>query len=386
MSVPKSRLYFDYNASAPLLPEAREALIAALECGNPSSVHAEGRGARARIEEARRNVGALVGASPEQVVFTSGASEAANAVLTPHWQKGDDTVRIERLAVLETDHPCFAEGGRFSPGAITRLPVDRDGRLRLEALLRWLDESKGPAMLAVTFANNESGVVQPIAPIRQALAGRDVLFVADVVQAAGRMPLDIHELGADAVILSGHKIGAAIGVGAMVLRDVSVAPTPLVRGGGQERRHRAGTEALPAIASFGAAACVALVRSSEEVARTRALRMRLEERLEAAGGTVIGKGAERLANTVFVSAPGLRAETAHIALDLQGFAVSAGSACASGKAAAGPVLRAHARAGLPVDPANGAVRISFAFEATEAEIDAIAFAITALVERARTAA
>ncbi|MFD2237727.1 cysteine desulfurase family protein [Aureimonas populi] len=379
----QTRFYFDHNASAPLVPEARAALVSALTAGNPSSVHREGRGVRALVEDAREAIAGLVHAAPDGVVFTSGASEAANAALVPLWHRDGMPVAISRLAVLETDHPCTQEGGRFEPAAITRLPVDRDGRLLPEALTRWLEAAGGQtSMLAITLANNESGVIQPIEPIRAALAGRDVVFVADAVQAAGRRPLDIAALGADAVILSGHKIGAVMGVGALVLRDAAFAPLPLVRGGGQERRHRAGTEAVPAIASFAAAARLAARRSKGEIERLRSLRARLESALEARGAVIIGSGAERLANTIFVTAPGLRAETAQIALDLKGFAVSAGSACASGKVASSPVLAAHARAGLPIDPSLGAVRISFGFETTEAEIDAMEAAIAPLIERA----
>lgn len=379
------RHYFDHNASAPLLPEARDAMLDALdEAGNPSSVHAEGRRARARVEDARRSVAALAGGSTEGVIFTSGASEAANAALSPVWLRGADTVRVGRMAVVETDHPCTREGGRLGADRVTRLPVDRNGLLIVETLREWLDRpGEGTPLVAITLANNESGVVQPVGPILEVLKGRDALFVVDAVQAGGRMPLDVAALGADALLLSGHKIGAAIGVGALVLADPETCPAPLVVGGGQERKHRAGTEAVPAIASFGAAATIAAARSEADRARLLVLRDRLEHRLHAAGDlVVIGEGATRLPNTVFLSAPGLRSETAQIALDLKGFAVSGGSACASGKVAASPVLAAHARAGLPLDLNDGAIRVSFGYETLEAEIDAIADALAELIGRA----
>ena len=378
------RHYFDHNASAPLLPQAREAMLQALaEAGNPSSVHREGRRARAIVEDARRSVAALAGASPEGVIFTSGASEAANAALSPLWQRGEETLRVSRMAVVETDHPCFREGGRLGADRVTKLSVDRDGHLVVDALRAWLHEpTEDTPLLAITLANNESGVIQPIAPIREALAGRDVLFLVDAVQAAGRMPLDIAALGADALLLSGHKIGAAIGVGALVLADPFTCPAPLIVGGGQERRHRAGTEAVPAIASFGAAALVAASRSEADALRLRSMRARLEARLSRSGAIVVGLSAERLPNTVFFAAPGLRTETAQIALDLKGFAVSGGSACASGKVAASPVLAAHHRAGLPVDLEGGAIRVSFGYETAEDEVDAIADALCEIVERA----
>lgn len=378
------RLYFDHNASAPLLPQARDAMLRALsDAGNPSSVHREGRRARGIVEDVRRSVASLAGADPDGVIFTSGASEAANAALSPLWRRGEETARVTRMAVVETDHPCFREGGRLGAESVTKLPVDVNGHLLIDALGDWLDmPGEGTPLLAITLANNESGVIQPLAPIREALAGRDVIFLVDAVQAAGRMPLDIADLGADAILLSGHKIGAAIGVGALVLADPFVCPAPLIVGGGQERRHRAGTEAVPAIASFGAAAGIAAARGPDDIARLLALRTRLEDRLKRSGAIVVGDGVERLPNTVFVAGPGLRSETAQIALDLQGFAVSGGSACASGKVAASPVLAAHHRAGLPIDLAAGAIRVSFGYETAEAEVDAVALALSELVERA----
>lgn len=382
------RHYLDHNASAPLLPEARAAMLDAITVtGNASSVHREGRRARAIVEEARRDIAALVGATAEGVVFTSGASEAATAVLSPLWRRDGQPVEVARLAVAETDHPCLQEGGRFGSARVERLAVDRNGYIRADVLERWLEGGRGvTSILAITLANNESGVVQPMAPIRAAIDGHDVVFVVDAVQAVGRLPVDLASLGADALILSGHKIGALMGIGALVLRDPEFCPAPLIVGGGQERRHRAGTEGVPAIASFGAAARVAAARSTQDIRRLSGLRARLEERLRAAGGVVIvGEGVERLPNTVLVAAPGLRAETAQIALDLQGVAVSAGSACASGKVGASPVLAAHARAGLDIDPAAGGVRVSFGYETGEDAIDAVAEALGALIRRAAPA-
>ncbi len=380
-----SRLYFDHNASAPLLPEAREALLEALDAGgNPSSVHAEGRRAHATVEHAREAVAALVGAEPACVVFTSGATEAANLALTPDWTRSGEALRRERLAVCAGDHPCLTAGGRFDPAAVEELDVDARGVIDGSMLRAWAGQG-APGLLAFALANNESGVVQPVDPVREGLAGSDTMVVVDAVQAAGRMPLHIASLGADALILSGHKIGAATGVGALVLRDEHTAPARLLRGGAQEGRLRAGTQAVAAIASFGAAARIALRRTNTERAAMLAMRERLEARLRGASpeAVFVGEGAVRLPNTLLVAAPGLRGETAQIALDLQGFAVSSGSACASGKVDVSPVLSAYARGGLAIEPALGAVRISFGFETTDAEIDAMADAIAGLLGRAR---
>lgn len=382
------RIYLDYNATAPLLPEARAALIDALDRGgNPSSVHAEGRRARAIVEDARRKVAALVGAAPEAVVFTSGATEAAATCLSPEWIEGGSGLSLDRLAVVETDHPCLRSGGRFAPRAVTRLPVDADGRLLPDALGDWLSFAgeTAPGMLALTLANSETGVLQDLANVSRALAA-DALVVVDAVQALGRLPLDINELGYDALILSGHKIGAAPGVGAYVLGDPMLQPSPLLTGGGQEKGRRSGTEAVAAIASFGAAAEVARERlASGAAVRLLALRRRLEERLADIGDVmVVAPAAERLPSTVMLAITGMRAETAQIALDLAGFAVSAGSACTSGKVGASHVLEAMQRAGAPIDLSTGAIRVSFGYETVIEDIDAFAEAFRVLLRRSAT--
>lgn len=386
MTERQRRTYLDYNASAPLLAEARAALVDALSLeGNPSSVHAEGRRARQVVEAARRVVADLVGGAAENVVFTSGASEAASTCLVPTWISQGRELSVGRLAVLDTDHPSVRDGGRFDPTCMTRLAVDRDGVIDLRALTAWLDAlpANEHAMLALTLANSETGVLQPIEAIAEAISGRKLVLVVDAVQAAGRYPLEIGSLNADAVILSGHKIGAAKGIGAFVLRDTGMQPMPLVTGGGQEKRRRAGTEAVPAIASFGAAARVAAVRSREPE-RLLALRDRLERGLAAlgAGFRIAGGSAPRLPNTAMVACDGFRAETAQIALDLAGFAVSAGSACSSGKVGPSHVLAAMHRAGAELDPNHGAIRISFGYETTADEIDAVVAELGRLARRA----
>lgn len=381
------RIYLDHNAGAPLLAEARAAMMDALETtGNPSSVHAEGRRARAIVERARGEVAALVGADPEAVVFTSGASEAAATCLAPAWAHGERELAIRDLAVGSGDHAALREAGRLFPGRVTHLPIDAEGRLDTAALRALLDacDPNDLPLLAVTLAESETGVVADLdrPEIRAfAKAGR---LVVDAVQAAGRLPLDMSRIGCAALILSGHKIGAAQGVGAYVLGDPQRRPLPLVVGGGQEKGRRSGTEAVAAIASFGAAASVARARiASGEPARLLALRRHLEARIEAIGGLrIVARTAERLPNTVMLAIPGMAAETAQIAFDLQGFAVSAGSACSSGKVGASAVLRAMEAAGGDIDSQKGAIRVSFGYDTGIGEIDAFADALATLASRA----
>lgn len=372
MSPNRRRIYLDYNATHPLLAGARTALVDALDLvGNPSSVHTEGRRARATVEAARASIAKLVAASPENVVFTAGATEAAAACLTQRWIRHGREITIAALAVVDTDHPCTREGGQFAPEAMTRLPVDRNGLLDTSALQEWADGlGMRVGMLALCLANGETGVIQPLDDIRAAISGRDVVLVVDAVQAAGRLPLDIGTLGADAVLLSGHKIGAAKGVGAFVLNDAGMRPFRLFPGGGQESGMRSGTEAVPAIASFGAAARQAAERAAAGFTRIAAFRDRIVDRLRSEGCqfVVIGGDAPRLPNTLAIVVPGLKAETAQIALDLEGFAVSAGSACSSGKVGASHVLSAMVGAGLDVDPVLGLLRISLGDDSTEAEV------------------
>ncbi|KQT48805.1 hypothetical protein ASG43_08115 [Aureimonas sp. Leaf454] len=384
--MPTRRSFLDHNAGAPLLPEAREAMLDALDgTGNPSSVHTEGRRARAIVERARAEVAALVGAEPECVVFTSGASEAAATCLAPLWMTGDREMAIADLAVGAGDHACLIRAGRLFPGRVTHLPLTAEGGLDRSALRELSadrDDDDLP-LLAVTLANSETGVLgDPAMPeIRRfAKAGR---LVVDAVQAAGRIPIDMRSVGCAALLLSGHKMGALQGVGAYVLGDPARRPLPLIPGGGQEKGRRSGTEAVAAIASFGAAARVARRRIADGgPAGLLSLRRHLERRLGEAGGiTIVASEADRLPNTVLATIAGLPAETAQIALDLKGIAVSAGSACSSGKVGPSAVLAAIEAAGGDIVAAKGAIRLSFGYETTIDEIDAAADALIDLATR-----
>jgi cysteine desulfurase len=362
------RLYFDWNATAPLRPQARAAMLAALEiAGNPSSVHAEGRAARRPVEEARERVAALVGAEPRNVVFTSGGTEANMLALAPG-SAADGKVR-DRLLVSAIEHPSVLAGGRFAPAAVERLPVTADGQLDLSVLERRLALLGGRAVVSLMLANNETGVVQPVSEAARLTHEAGGLLHVDAVQGAGRIACDINALGADLLTISGHKIGAPKGVGALIRRDADVPlPEPLIKGGGQERGVRAGTENVAGIAGFGAAAAAARASLAAESAHTAALRERLETALKAATPEVVifGAGVERLPNTTLFAVPGMKAETAVIAFDLDGVALSSGAACSSGKVQPSHVLAAM---GAPAQLARAAVRVSLGPTTTELEVE-----------------
>lgn len=366
----KDRIYLDWNATAPLLEGARQAMISALALtGNPSSVHAEGRAARAVIEAARREVAALVGATAPNVVLTASATEAANLVLSPVFRMGKAPLAIGRLYVSAIEHPAVREGGRFAPGQVGEIPVTPSGLIdlaALEALLAAHDGSTGLPMVAVMAVNNETGIVQPVREAARLVHARGGLILVDGVQAAGRIALDIDDLGADFLILSAHKIGGPKGAGALIARGETLMPSPLVRGGGQEKGHRAGTENVAAIAGFGAAAAWARDGLAERNAAIGALRDRLEAGMRNAAPDLVVHGANvaRVANTSFFTLPRLKAETGQIAFDLEGVALSAGAACSSGKVGASHVLTAMGQ-----DAKTGALRISLGAATTVEEID-----------------
>lgn len=356
------RFYFDWNATAPLRPQARAAMAAALEdFGNPSSIHEEGRAARRLVEGARAAVAAALGADPANVVLTSGGTEANALALSPSRIGG----HAERLLISAIEHPSVLAGGRFPSDRVFRIPVSPDGVVELEALERMLGECP-PALVSVMLANNETGAIQPIADVARIVHAAGALLHVDAVQAVGRMIFSLRDLGADLVSVSGHKIGGPKGIGALVSRDAAALPAALIAGGGQERGRRAGTENVPAIAGFGAAIAAAAMAAPVEIARMRQLRGRLEQGLkETAGVVVFSNAVERLPNTVLFGMPGMRAETAVIGFDLAGIAVSSGAACSSGKVSLSHVLAAMA---VPEPLAAGAIRLSLGWSTQESEI------------------
>jgi cysteine desulfurase len=361
------RVYLDWNATAPVRPEARAAVLAAIDVlGNPSSVHAEGRAARRLIEEARENVAALVGAEPRNVTFTSGGTEANMLALVPDHGATTHT----KLLVSAIEHPSVLAGGRFHPSDVEQSPVAGGGQIDLDALERRLAALPRGVLVSVMLANNESGVVQPISDVAALVHQAGGTLHVDAVQGPGRIACDINVLGADLLTLSGHKIGAPKGVGALIKREGSKPfPAALITGGGQERRARAGTENVAGIAGFGAAAAASLRNCPSERRCLLALRERLEFSLKAhsPGMVVFGADVERLPNTTLFAVPGMKAETAVIAFDLEGIAVSSGAACSSGKVQASHVLAAM---GVSLALARGAVRVSFGWGTTESDTDA----------------
>jgi cysteine desulfurase len=367
----KERVYLDWNATAPLRPEARAAMVAALDLvGNPSSVHADGRAARQVIEDAREKVAVLVGAEARNVVFTSGGTEANVLALAPGLSGHGDKAPRDRLLVSAIEHASVRRGGRFPQGSIEELPVGPDGVLDLSILDRRLNalrSSGGRPLVSIMHANNETGIVQPVAAAAELVHAAGGRLHVDAVQSAGKISCDITALGADLISISAHKLGGPKGVGALVMHttDIQISD-PLLVGGGQERGRRAGTENVAAIAGFGAAAAAGALAS--EQARVAALRDRLESALRAAspGLVIFGAGVERLPNTTLFAVAGAKAETLLIALDLAGIAVSSGSACSSGKVAPSHVLAAM---GVPAALARAAIRVSLGHTTAECDIE-----------------
>lgn len=365
----RTETYLDWNATAPLRPEAATAMSAALtQCGNPSSVHRWGRAARQTLERARVAVAALVTAQPDAVVFVSGGTEANHLALLGAGR--------ERVLVSAIEHDSVR---RAVPSA-EQIPVDRNGVVLLEELEVMLAADPRPAIVSVMLANNETGVVQPVAAVAALARAHGALFHCDAVQASGKMAIDIGGIGADFLTLSAHKLGGPPGIGALVVRD-GLDFSPLLRGGGQEHGRRAGTENLVGTAGFAAAAAAA----TEQIAvydRVRALRDVLETAITklAPDAVVLGAVAPRLPNTSAIAMPGVAAETQVIALDLDGVMVSAGAACSSGKVGPSHVLEAM---GVRPDLAKSTIRVSLGWTTTEADVAHFVQAWTALYRRCR---
>ena len=386
--MPAPRLYLDHNATAPLRPCARAAMLAALDgAGNPSSVHAEGRVARALIEDARDVVADAFGAPRKDVIFTSGGTEAANLALQMGLAALSGEGRADQkpgLLAAAAEHPCILQGHARPDMEI--LPVDGAGRLGLDALSAALLRAAGrPALVACQAANNETGVLQPVAEAARLTHAAGGLLVCDAVQFAGRLPLSRDALGADLLIISAHKFGGPKGVGALIINSERLrVAAPLIKGGGQEMGRRGGTENVAGIAGLGAALREAQAALGAEPARLAALRARLEASvLEAAPDAVIfGAAAERLPNTSCFAIPGLSAETLLIALDLSGVAASSGAACSSGN-----VKQSHVLAAMGVEPtlARGALRLSLGWSTTDDEIGRFGVLFADIVTRARRA-
>jgi cysteine desulfurase len=359
------RVYLDWNATAPLRPEARVAMAAAWDLsGNPSSVHAEGRRARRLIEDARAAVARAVGATPRNVIFTSGGTEANVLALAPglHSPAG---LPVQRLLVSAIEHASVLAGGRFSAEVTGKIRVTRAGVVDLEHLAELLAGGP-PALVSIMAANNETGALQPVAEAARLVHAAGGLLHVDAIQALGKIPLDIKDIGCDLLSLSAHKLGGPKGVGALVLTDGITGLEPLLRGGGQEQSRRAGTENVAGIAGFGAAVGSATAFETESNL-LQSLQHRLESGLrETPGMIVFADDVPRLPNTTLFTVRGMRAETAVIGFDLADIAVSSGSACSSGKVQPSHVLEAM---GVGPKLAQGAVRLSLGWSTSQTDVD-----------------
>ncbi|CUU18866.1 cysteine desulfurase [Bradyrhizobium barranii] len=361
-----SRVYLDWNATTPLRAEARTAMLAAWELiGNPSSVHAEGREARRLVEETRATLAAAVGALPRNVVFTSAGTEANALALSPGL-RGSSGRLVERLLVSAVEHASVLSGGRFPADKVNQIPVTRAGVIDLDHLKASLGDGP-PALVSIMAANNETGAIQPIAEAAGIVHEAGGLLHVDAIQALGKIPFDIKTVDADLATFSAHKIGGPKGVGALVLAEGIAGLEPVLRGGGQELSRRAGTENVAGIAGFGAAVRAALQALPEDVERMATLRDSLENGIRGiAGAVVFANDVKRLPNTILFTAPGLSAETAVIGFDLEGVAVSSGSACSSGKVQPSHVLSAM---GYDATVAQGAVRLSLGWSTEPDDIN-----------------
>jgi cysteine desulfurase len=358
--VSKPTIYLDYNATAPVRPEARDAVLRAFDLhGNPSSVHASGRAARDLVETARKQVADLVGVVPGSVTFVSGGTEANALAIGSAAFAG-----FNRIIVSEGEHDAVLETAAASGLQVLKMPLDADGVARLD----WLEEAlsdEGRALVCLMLANNETGVIQPVAQAAALVREADGWLHVDAVQAAGKIAIDFTALGADTMALSAHKLGGPQGVGALVAGTRAT----IVRqqhGGGQERGRRAGTENVAGIAGFGAAVDAAQKNLEDlgdlpSMANQGTWRDALAERLKAAGAVVLGEGAQRLPQTLCLAAEGFASQIQVMNLDLAGVMVSAGSACSSGKVKASRVVDAMGRADL----APFALRVSGGWASTE---------------------
>ncbi len=360
-------VYLDFNATAPIRPEVVNAMVAVMEAGgNPSSVHQAGRTARNRVEEARGRLARLLGCKPPEIIFTSGGTEANNFALSSFPDRP--------LLISAGEHDSVLAVARNA----VQLPLTSDGQLDLAALGVCLDEAGEGALVSVMLANNETGVIQPVAEIAALVHEKGGLFHCDAIQGAGKIPVDFKALGADMMSVSAHKFGGPQGIGALVLRDGLAVP-PLLKGGGQELGRRAGTENVAGIVGMGVAA-----QSAHEGLDNYEMVAKLRDRLEAQllnispESHIYGHETPRLPNTTAISMPGVASELQVMSLDLDGIAVSAGSACSSGKVKASHVLKAM---GASDEEAGSAIRISLGWTTTEVEIDRLVASWRKLYQR-----
>jgi cysteine desulfurase len=351
-----TKIYLDYNATCPIRAEVIDAVAAAMRVvGNPSSVHGFGRTARKMVEDARGSVAALAGVRSAQVIFNSGASEGNNTILSGY--------RDKVVLIGSTEHPSVREAAPHAH----QIPVDHHGLINIAAYDDMLELHK-PSLVAIQYVNSETGVVQPVAELAAKAKEAGALFLCDAVQAAGRLQIDFKSLNVDYMTLAAHKFGGPQGVGALLFREGLQMPK-FIHGGGQEKRQRAGTENVAGIAGFGIAAQIAASNIAEYQTHTGALQSALENGLRGIANDIIitGEGAPRVTNTTNIIVPNAPAETMLMAMDLEGVAVSSGSACSSGTFKPSHVLTAM---GYAEDQSRSSLRFSAGYATTMAEIDA----------------
>lgn len=383
MAAAHARLYLDHNATTPVDPEVVMAVAEAMrdEFGNASSVHHFGQRAKARLDEARQAVAALIGGGPSEIVFTSGGTESDNfairgvaEALEPLGKTHLVTSALEHEAVLTTMRALERRGWR-----VTRVPPDRSGIVSAEAIAEALDDHTG--LLSLMHANNELGTIQPVAACAAVARARGILVHTDAVQSVGKIPVDVQALGVDLLSLSGHKLYGPKGTGALWIRRGTRLQATMT-GGKQERSRRAGTENVPGIVGLGVAARLAFARLAHDAAAQAVLRDDLERQVlgRVPGTHVNGAGAPRVPNTTNIGFDGIEAESLLIALDLEGIAVSTGSACSSGTLEPSHVLKAM---GLPLHDTQNALRISLGRHTTAADIRQVVEALPPIVDRLR---
>ena len=377
--VGNDRIYLDHNATSPLRPQVAERLQSLAGLGNPSSVHHEGRAARALVEAARRQVAAFTGVPAESVIFTSGGSEANATALRPGALRGREGLPVERLLIGATEHPSVRDGHGFGENCC-EIRVDSGGCIELTDLAAKLRASDVPTLVSIQVANSETGVVQPIRKIAEIVWEARAVLHTDAVQAAGkRVVLENFPVGA--MTLSAHKLGGPMGIGALVVRPERIGPgTALIRGGGQQKGLRAGTENVPAIVGFGLACELARDDLARDAHRYIALRGAAERGLRslAPEAVIFGEDIARVPNTIAFAVPGLKAETALMALDLAGIAVSSGSACSSGKVGKSHVLAAM---GVSEELRAGALRVSFGWNSRAEDVERFLEAFASVLQR-----
>lgn len=366
--------YLDYNATAPVKPAVIEAMAAALaEGGNPSSVHASGRVARNAVEEARIRLGILINAAPENIIFTSGGTEANNQAICT-------AVGIKRVLISAIEHDGVLAAANSSGARVEEIPVGIDGLADLNALESMLaardGESEGKAIVSIMLANNETGVIQPIAEAAEIAHRHGALMHCDAVQTLGKIAVDFVALGVDTMSMSAHKMGGPQGIGALIHRP-GLEIRPLIAGGGQERGRRSGTENVAGIVALGVAAELA-AKDLELAADIAALRDRMEDEIlkVSPSSNIFGKQSPRLPNTSNFTMPGVPGETQVMAMDLAGYAISGGSACSSGKVKRSRVLVGM---GASDDDAVNAIRVSLGPTTTAEDVDGFLDAWIALL-------